>query len=478
MHDLPKILFSGVAVLAVIIVFGWFLFTDPVTGFTAGVPGADREGPPTPNVAEEVVDIGAHFEYFRKNKSPESLIEHWPRFRGVSYDNISRSERPLLDSFPDTGPKIMWQHTLGEGHAGAALYAGMVYLMDYDEKQRADMLHCYDLVSGEEVWRRWYNVNVKRNHGMSRTVPAVSAQYILTIGPKCHVMCLERTTGDLIWTRDVAREYASEIPLWYTGQCPLIDNGEAVIATGGKALMVGIDCRTGKTRWETPNPAGWKMSHSSVMPYTFKGKAMYVYAAVGAVFAVSAADHDKGTLLWASTEWNQSVVAPSAVCMPDGKIFLTAGYGAGSLMLQLKYENGIFSTEVLDVYKPREGLACEQQTPVYFNNHLIGVAPKDAGALRNQLICTHSSNTRNIVWSSGKESRFGLGPYMIADGKIFLLNDDGTLYIMEASTDKYKELSRYQLMEGHDAWAPLALANGFMVLRDATTLMCIDLNNM
>ena len=32
-----------------------------------------------------------------------------------------------------------------------------------------------------------------------------------------------------------------------------------------------------------------------------------------------------------------------------------------------------------------------------------------------------------IIWSSGKTERFGLGPYLIADGKIFILSDDGIL---------------------------------------------------
>ena len=45
-------------------------------------------------------------------------------------------------------------------------------------------------------------------------------------------------------------------------QCPLIDRQTAVIAPGGRALMIGVDCATGEILWETPNPDGWKMSHS------------------------------------------------------------------------------------------------------------------------------------------------------------------------------------------------------------------------
>ena len=49
-------------------------------------------------------------------------------------------------------------------------FQGKVYLLDYNEEERADVLHCWDNITGEELWRRWYKVPVKRNHGMSRTI--------------------------------------------------------------------------------------------------------------------------------------------------------------------------------------------------------------------------------------------------------------------------------------------------------------------
>lgn len=61
----------------------------------------------------------------------------------------------------------------------------------------------------------------------------------------------------------------------------LIDGNVAVLATGGTALMIGVDLLTGRKIWETPNPRGWKMSHSSIIPFTFDGRRMYVYSASG-----------------------------------------------------------------------------------------------------------------------------------------------------------------------------------------------------
>ena len=146
-------------------------------------------------------------------------------------------------------------------------------------------------------------------------------------------------------------------------------------------------------------------------------------------------------------------------------------------MLQLSENNGTFSIEPLVEYAPKDGLACEQQTPVYWKNHLFGILPKDGGALRNQLVCVDPSDTQKIVWSSGKEVRFGLGPYFMADDKMFVLSDDGTLTIVKPSTESYIQLDQVKVIENaHDAWAPFALANGYLIMRDSKTMVCIDLN--
>ena len=449
--------------------FFWYLFANPVKDFTATLPGLDNRG--SGGLMDEI-NIGEFFKRFRQSETQTS--ESWPRFRGADFDNIYKPDRNLISDFSGGKGEILWSHELGEGHAGPAIYDGKVYLLNYDEDERADMLHCYDLRTGEELWRRWYNVNIRRNHGMSRTVPAITEDFILTMGPRLHVMCLDRETGDLLWSIDIEREYESETPLWYTGQCPLIDNGVAILATGGKALMIGVDCATGEKLWEVPNPDGWNMSHSSVMPYTFNGVKMYIYSAIGGAFAVS----ENGEVLWKLPEWSSNVIAPSPLAMPDGRILFTAGYGAGSMMVQLNEENGEFSTEILYQYRPREGLASEQQTPIYWEGYLFGVMPKDAGVNRNRMVCVHPNDPTEIVWASDSESRYGLGPFILADGKFYLLNDDGVLHIIEADTRSFRHLDSKEIIEnGHDAWAPLAIADGYMVLRDADRMVCININN-
>ena len=75
--------------------------------------------------------------------------------------------------------------------------------------------------TGKEIWRFSYPVAVKRNHGMSRTVPAVTDKYLVALGPKCHVSCLDPTTGKAYWLIDLVRQFGATVPPWYAGQCPL-----------------------------------------------------------------------------------------------------------------------------------------------------------------------------------------------------------------------------------------------------------------
>ncbi len=452
-------------------VIAWWLVYNPVASFRESMPGMDERK--TGVIAAQPVRIGETFKFFKTcNDLPNS---RWPRFRGEGCDNINKENIRLIDTWGKSGPKILWKLPLGEGHAAPAVYEGRVYILDYDEKTKQDLLRCFSLLTGEELWQRGYHVRLKRNHGLSRTIPTVTDKYVLTIGPRCQVMCLNRLNGDMIWGHDIASEYNSEVPFWYTGQCPLIDNDTAVIAIGGKCLMAGFDCRTGKQVWETPNPAKWKMSHSSITPMTYKGKKMYVYCAVGGMVGVSAAGPDKGKILWQTSGFTPSVVAPSPVILENGQIFMTAGYGAGSAVVQVSETNGHYMAEVVQKYKPLEGLASEQQTPIYNKGYLFGILPKDAGELRTQFACYKASDTRKAIMSSGKTERFGLGPYILADNKFFILNDDGEMTIAKYSTTAFTVLDKKKLIDGQDSWAPLAITGGFLLMRDSKQMLCIDL---
>ena len=442
---------------------------------TKRLPGASKEPVPAEassaqSVPTEKVNIEGVLERF--DGSPGKTVSAWPRFRGAEFNNISLDGGSILETWPPAGPPLLWTIKLSEGHSGPAVLNGRVFIMDYDETREGDVLRCFSFESGREIWRRWYKAPTKRNHGVSRTVPAVTEKYTVTMGPRCHVLCVDTETGEFRWGMDLVGEFGATVPLWYTGQCPLIDNGVAVLAPAGKALMIGVDCETGKVLWEAPNPDGLKMSHSSIIPLTLAGKRTYVYSALGGAVGVSAEPDERGRILWTAKEWNNSVLSPSPVQIDEGRVFLTSGYGGGSMMLEVKRVNDSFSAKPLFELE-KTTFSCEQQTPIFYQGNLFGILPKDASALRGQFVCLDT--TGKIRWASGKTERFGLGPFLVVQDKVLILNDTGELTLIRASLDGYEQLARARVLHGRDAWAPMALVDSRLLLRDSENLICLDL---
>jgi outer membrane protein assembly factor BamB len=376
----------------------------------------------------------------------------------------------LARTWPSGGPPVLWSIELGEGYASAAVRDGCVYVLDYDEQAQADTMRCLSLDDGREIWRNGYPILVTRNHGMSRTVPVIAEQHVISLGPRCHVACWEAETGKCNWLIDLVFEYGTAVPRWYTGQCPLVDEGRLIVAPCGRAMLIAIDYKTGKILWESPNPRGWGMTHVSIVPMDFQGQRTYVYCGTGGVAGISAED---GSLLWDSTEWpEQFASSPSPLALPDGKILLCSGYDnkTGSLMLQLQTETGgkgrIVAQPAFRLSPKR--FNSEQQTPIFFDGHLYGVRKRGGG----QLVCMDLDG--NEQWNSGKD-RFGHGPYMIADGLIFVMGDRGRLVAAEATARAYRKLTECQVFtDGHDAWGPMALVAGRLILRDMTRMVCLN----
>ena len=469
-----KAITLATVVLWTAVLIGWHWY-DPSKGFTKFVPGADKRPPGSERKADDVV-IGEFFMKGAPSNLPPEGEEVWPGFRGPDRSNIVSHAVPI--KLVEGDFQELWSVETGEGHAAPAVWRGRVYVLDYNEQLSSDALRCLDLKTGEELWRRWYRVPMKRNHGFSRTIPAITADgRVVTIGPEGHLMCCNGETGDLLWTMDLKKRFSTEIPFWYAGQCPLIMGDELVVAPAGKdTLMVGLDVATGHVRWATANDKKLKMSHSSVMPMTLGGKRTLVYAGIGGVCGVSAEGSDKGKMLWFADAWQPSVIAPSPLQLSSNQIFLVAGYGAGGGLLQVS-QSGSWQAKVTDQYKADKGMSSEQQTPILYKGSIITILPKDGGGMRERISIYQSSDLHRAVWNSASDERFGLGPYLVIDGRLFALKEDGQLFVYEIGERQMKLLRKQTVIkDGADAWGPMAYADGMLLVRDAKTVKCLRIS--
>lgn len=469
-----------VSVIFGAVLIWWFSSSHYKTGMDLRVPGMDNRPKEVPRPDSVIVG-----EFFDNLDVIDEIAEgEWPRFRGSDFDNIAKDPYEIAGSWDSTGPPVVWKTTLGEGYAGPAVLNGRVYLLDYNERRKADMLRCFSLSSGKELWRRWYYVDIKRNHGYSRTIPAVTEKYIVTVGPRSHVMCLDPLTGDLLWTIDMEKEFGVPgsskgkiTPDFYSGQCPLIENDIAVLAPGGKAIMAGVRCSDGEVIWKTSNPDSLRMSHGSIMPMVIHGRRMYVYNAVGGVVGVAADGPDMGKMLWSTKEWSPATTAASPLYLGNNEIAVFGSYGAGGARLRIESAGQTFTARVVEVHKAMEGIASDQQTPIISGDYIWVVMPENAGPLKKQLVCYNRSDLRNPVWSSGKDRRFGrgLGPYIIKGNHMLLLDDDANLYFYRLNGPQAELISHHTLIKGVEAWGPMAIAGNYLILRDARNLLCLNI---
>ena len=141
------------------------------------------------------------------------------------------------------------------------------------------------------------------------------------------------------------------------------------------------------------------------------------------------------------------------------------------MMVGLKAEGDSMRAETLFRLE-KTVFSCEQHTPVLYQDLLFAVLPKDAAELRAQFACLNPEG--KLLWTSGKSERFGLGPFLFVDGKVFILNDNGELTLSRVSAQGYERLARARVLHGRDAWAPMALVDGKLLLRDSEQLICLD----
>jgi len=451
----------AVALLAAALFTAWML-KDSGKPLSLRVPGTDKAPDSGLGTNANAVLAG---KLIRGGGVPgTNLPGAWPQFRGPNLDSISPEQTRLLRAWQVGEPRELWGVDVGEGYAGASVWNGRVYLMDYDREKKQDALRCLSLADGSEIWRFAYPVNVKRNHGMSRTVPTVAGNRVVAMGPKCHVVCVDASSGELRWGMDLVQEHGTTVPQWYAGQAPLIEGEQVVLAPGGPdALVMAVQLSTGQPIWRTPNPRGWKMTHSSLTPMEFAGERFYVYCADKGVVGVSAKD---GRLLWETTEWKISIATvPSPVVVEGGRIFLSGGYNAGSVMLQLRKEGDRIVPGVAYRLGP-EVFGATQHTPIVYENHVYGVRPD------GKFVCLTLEG--KTVWVSETGQQFGLGPFLMADGLIFAVNDSGLLRLIEATPARYHLLGQAQVLKGRESWGPLALAGGRLLARDFTRLVCLE----
>jgi outer membrane protein assembly factor BamB len=152
--------------------------------------------------------------------------------------------------------------------------------------------------------------------------------------------------------------------------------------------------------------------------------------------------------------------------MGDGRFFLTIGYGGGCAMIRVTRSNDGAWT-VSEIFQDTRS-GSRVPPALLYQGHIYTNSDDNKRGLQ----CLDSRGA--VKWETLPKPQFGQGSMIIADGVIFIVNDEtGELVMAEASPDRYNELGRAKVLGGREIWAPLALSDGRLVLRDQTQMKCV-----
>ncbi|WP_321369962.1 PQQ-binding-like beta-propeller repeat protein [uncultured Draconibacterium sp.] len=424
------------------------------------------------------------------------FAQDWPQFMGPDRNSITTQEN-LLTTWPDGGPEVLWKVGVGIGYGGPAIKDGKVYLLDRDDKT-GDIMRCFDLNTGDELWKFAYDAAGEVMFPGSRSVPIVDDKHVYSCGPYGHTYCIDLKTHQPVWTANVWTDFGGQIPAggnpgfgggssgfptWAISQCPLIYGDLLILASQApEAGVVAYDKNSGELKWKTPSLGKAGYVSPIIVKIDGNDHLVMVTASEGGRGQetkpgnVVGMDPLTGEVIWEFNNWLCRIPVPSAVDAGDNKLLITGGYELGALMLQVeKQADGTYTTK--ELFRTEE-FGDQTKTPLFYEGYFY--AEFGTNSTRDGLTCMNMDG--EIMWKTKRDPDFNKGSMIIANGLILATDGAKTLYLIEPSPEAFKPIASAELLTepeggggrfGTQNWAPLALSNGKLLIRDQSQMLCV-----
>jgi len=416
----------------------------------------------------------------------------WPEFYGPDRSGVAAEGPELARSWPDGGPPVLWAVEVGRGYAGVAVVNGEVFLLDREDNER-DVLRCLDLETGEQRWSHGYDAPGMTGFPGSRSVPTVTGRFVVTLGPFGHLTCVSRKSHKPVWSVHLPTAFVGcGVPRWGYAQHPIVHDGNVIVAPHGKGVGVAaFNLKTGKLAWTSPSIGPNLFCYATPTLATIDGVDQLITLSNEHLRAkpkaiIHGIDAKTGEVLWQTdTATRLNVPIPQPLPLDGGRFLVTGGYDVGLRVFEVS-RPGPSATQPWRTPEHRpwnarlvtanDHLNAHLHRPIRFGDHVYANSHDrhQRGANRG-LICLTPGG--ELIWQSGPDVNFDNGGLLIADGLIYILHGDtGTLHLVEATPQDFRPLASAKVLDarGGEAWAPLAIADGRLLVRDLTTLKCLD----
>jgi len=408
--------------------------------------------------------------------------QDWPQYLGPERNSTSPQE-DILKTWPEDGPELIWAVNLGIGYGGPVAKNGKVYILDRNDAL-GDIMRCFDLASGKELWTYRYDAPGEVLFPGSRSVPVVDDKHVYSCGPYGDLYCFGLESHKPVWNKNVWADFGGkDIPTWAISQCPLIYGDLLILASQApEAGVVAYDKLSGELVWKTPKLGAVGYVSPNIVKIDGDDHLVMVTASdrrSGKMGNVVGIDPLKGDILWVYDNWNCRIPVPGAVDAGANKVLVTGGYELGATMIEVtKDASGDYVTEELFTTEEFGG---HTKPPVLYEGYFY--SQYSTNNRRDGLVCMNMDG--EIMWKTKREPAFNKGSMILADGLILATDGTSSLYLIEPDPEAFKAVAHAQMLgvdEGsgetgvggsEQNWAPIALADGKILIRDQNRMLCV-----
>lgn len=428
----------------------------------------------------------------------------WPAFLGPQGSGVS-AETGLLAAWPAEGPPVLWRKEVGEGYAAPSVLGDR--LVFFHRQGDDEVAECLAAATGAVLWRHADPTRFVDPYGYNggpRAAPVLTADRCFTFGAEGRLTCLALDTGAVLWQRDTAREFAVPPAFFGAGSTPLVDGDRLIVMVGAhpRAGVVAFDTATGRTLWQAvgvddfpaapvriqrDRPPEKLASYASPAIATIHGRRHLLCFMRPGLVSLDPATGEKLFAIWFRSSLHDSVNAAQPVVVGD-RVFLSAAYDTGAMMLEVA-PDGRSATVA---WQDESAMQNHWSTTILREGFLYGFSGRHEQG--SDFRCIRADDGM-VMWhtpdgSAGSRAAFyGRGSAIHADGRFIVMGERGTLALVEASPEGFREVSRRQIPEfGHPCWtAPVLSRQRLFVTgcrqrdeptgtREAYHLVCLDLS--
>ncbi len=388
----------------------------------------------------------------------------WPQWLGPNRDNSS-SEKISPWTAP---PKVLWRQPVGEGNSSPVVADGRVFVHAKIAGKNEEELLAFGALNGERLWNAKYSRSAfKSLYGNGpRATPTVAGRHIYTFGITGILSCFDVATSKQIWQVDTLKKFKAANLVFGVSCSPLVEGDKVLVNVGAKgASVVAFHKDTGEVVWQSQDDGA---SYSSPIIFGTEKQRQVVFLTAKALLSLSPAD---GHLLW-SFPLVDFLLESSTTPVKAGDVLVASSISYGSVGLRLETKDD--APAVKQLWK-NDDLTCYFSTPVAVGpDHLYMVTGAKPLTFKTgtSLHCIER-RTGKELWQRPKVGQYHASLLRTGDDKLLMLEDSGSLVLLDPNPKEYRELAR-AVVSG-PTWAHPALANDRLYVRDEKELICLEL---